>query len=274
MVVSPELLSAGISAGSSLFGGALGMLSGGTSAYQQYKYQKKLNQHAYDLTQQGYRESYGNIRQGLVNAGYNPLLAVNGMSGATFSGGSASAANMDGSGYANSYTNAKQQRSQQALNDASIAQLESQVGVNNAEANYKEGLLQSELIKQTGYSVDNQIKELERQKSKKELSIYDERLLEELKNLRKDTALKEAKASQAYSDAVSNRIQAEAAETNAKGSYYYNTHRALGFSESNSSSSDYSASGKLFEFDKNGNRHFNPDLSGKYGHSSSYSRSW
>lgn len=207
--------------GAMLGSAALGGISGMISAQQQYKYQKRLQQNAYDLTQRGYREQYGNMRTGLENAGYNPLLAVNGgMNGATFQSGSATGASYDGSGFANAITNAKQQKSQQALNDASIKQLESQVGVNNAEASYKEGLLQSEIIKQSGYDLDNQIKDLERQKSQKELSIYDEKLLSELRNIQQDTELKKAYQYQAVVNAQSGRIQADAAATNAKTNQY------------------------------------------------------
>ncbi|UNI72404.1 MAG: DNA pilot protein [Chaetfec virus UA24_2340] len=194
--------------------------SGAASSFKQYKYQKRLNQQAYDLTQRGYREQYGNMRQGLENAGYNPLLAVNGgMSGATFSGGSASAPNMDFAGSMNAFTNAKQQRSQNEVNDATVKQLESQVGVNNAEANYKEGLLQSEIIKQSGYDLDNAIKDLQRQKEQKELDIWDKKLLSELENIQQDTTLKRAHAYQAQMDAISSRIQAGASVTNAKANY-------------------------------------------------------
>ena len=43
-----------------------------------YNYARMLQQQQYDLTQQGYRESSRNIRQGLESAGFNPMLAVNG----------------------------------------------------------------------------------------------------------------------------------------------------------------------------------------------------
>lgn len=43
-----------------------------------YNYARMLQQQQYDLTQQGYRESSSNIRQGLESAGFNPMLAVNG----------------------------------------------------------------------------------------------------------------------------------------------------------------------------------------------------
>lgn len=191
--------------------------SGAASSWKQYKYQKRLNQQAYNLTQRGYREQYGNMRQGLENAGYNPLLAVNGgMSGAAFSGGSASAPNMDFAGSMNAFTNAKQQRSQNEVNEATVRQLDSQVGVNNAETNYKEGLLKSEIIKQAGYDLDNQIRDLERQKQQKELNIWDQKLLAELENIKRDTELKKAHSYQALMDAQSGRIQAGAAVTNAK----------------------------------------------------------
>lgn len=41
-----------------------------------YMYARSLQQQQYDLQQQGYRESYGNIRTGLETAGYNPMLAI------------------------------------------------------------------------------------------------------------------------------------------------------------------------------------------------------
>lgn len=43
-----------------------------------YNYARLLQQHQYDLQQQGYREGSSNIRFGLEKAGFNPMLAVNG----------------------------------------------------------------------------------------------------------------------------------------------------------------------------------------------------
>lgn len=56
-----------------------------------YNYARLLQQQQYDLTQQGYRESPGNMRTGLESAGYNPMLAIqNGSAtgGVNVSGGS------------------------------------------------------------------------------------------------------------------------------------------------------------------------------------------
>lgn len=259
--------SLGLLAASSMLG--KGVSSGMNYAFnaklqqKQYDYQRKLNQQGYDLTQQGYREQYGNIRQGLENAGYNPLLALSGMSGPSFNGGSAtgSSVGIDGSNLGDVVTNAKQQKSQDAVNRASVRQLDSQVGVNNAEANYKQGLLQSEIVKQAGYDLDNQIKDLQRQKERKELNIWDKKLLSELENIRNDTALKKAHSYQALMDATSSRIQANAATTNAKGNYYYNTHRALGFSTSESGSDSFEGGVKT------------PIYGHNRGKTSSYSRS-
>lgn len=258
----------GASAGISMLGKAAG--SGMNYAFnaklqqKQYEYQRKLNQQGYDLTQQGYREQYGNLRQGLESAGFNPLLAVNGgMTGASYGSGSAagSSVGIDGSSLGDVVTNAKQQKSQKDLNNASIRQLDSQVGVNNAEANYKQGLLQSEIVKQAGYDLDNQIKDLQRQKERKELNIWDKKLLSELENIQHDTALKKAHSYQALMDATSSRIQANAATTNAKGNYYYNTHRALGFSTSESGSDSFEGGVKT------------PIYGHNRGKTSSYSRS-
>lgn len=91
------------SIGSSLIYGLLSGASGAANAFmsyehnrklqqQQFENQKALNQQGYDLTQQGYREQYSNMRQGLENAGFNPILSYSNAGNASFSGGSASGA--------------------------------------------------------------------------------------------------------------------------------------------------------------------------------------
>ena len=94
--------SAGASAGGGwgalaggIIGGAMGLFGSNNAAKaakRQYEYQRLLNQQAYDLTQQGYREGPMNQRIGYESAGINPILAMsNGASFGSFSGGSASA---------------------------------------------------------------------------------------------------------------------------------------------------------------------------------------
>lgn len=59
-----------------------------------FEYAKLLQQQQYDLTQKGYLESPGNKRTGLENAGYNPMLAIDGInSGSSIAGGTPVGAN-------------------------------------------------------------------------------------------------------------------------------------------------------------------------------------
>ena len=102
-------LSAGFGAfGSLLSGGASGVMAG-HGQYKAYQYNRKLQQQQYDLQQRGYREGPTNARQGFVDAGYNPILAL--QTGGQFAGagnaggvGSISGTMPDiGSGASNAY---------------------------------------------------------------------------------------------------------------------------------------------------------------------------
>lgn len=59
-----------------------------------YNYARQLQQHQYDLTQQGYRETPTNQRIGFEDAGYNPMLALGNVgSSASIAGGTPVTAN-------------------------------------------------------------------------------------------------------------------------------------------------------------------------------------
>lgn len=77
---------AGIGALGGLGGGLLSSVSSARAAKRAYKYSLKLQQHQYDLNQRSLRESPLASREGYVNAGYNPLLAM-GSQGMGFNSG-------------------------------------------------------------------------------------------------------------------------------------------------------------------------------------------
>ena len=62
--------------------------------YQAYHYAKKLQEQQYNLGIQGYKDSPSAMREGLINAGYNPMLALGNVnSGTSVAGGTPVQAN-------------------------------------------------------------------------------------------------------------------------------------------------------------------------------------
>lgn len=66
----------------------LGSVSSSRSAKRAYEYSRALQEHQYELNRNALREYYSNNRYSLVNAGYNPLLALPGSSANGFSASS------------------------------------------------------------------------------------------------------------------------------------------------------------------------------------------
>lgn len=113
-----------------LFSGASTLASGAGSLLSQaqaYKYAKKLQQHQYDLSIQGYKEAPSAQRQGLESANYNPMLALGNVgNGVSVAGGTPVSANaMDVSGLRDAVSQKVQLQNQtaqtEALTDAQYA---------------------------------------------------------------------------------------------------------------------------------------------------------
>lgn len=191
---------------SGLFGGLFGGLSSIASnamqwAYSkeaaklQYKNQRKLNEQAYNLTQQGHRESMSNLRIGLENAGYNPMLAVNASPNNTFSGGSASMPNVPisniGDGAVNAY---------KAFNLES-QKIKADTNATNASASLLSEQKKTETYKQKQIEADTALKYVDKLLGDKQLSWYDKKQLMEIKT--------------GYMNAQANHLASEAAQLNA-----------------------------------------------------------
>lgn len=208
------------------------------SAQVQYENQRKLNQQAYDLTQRGYRESPANQRAGLEAAGYNPILAAsNGVSYGSFSGGSASMASNPGSSIDESITNAYRAfKLEREKNKADIQNLVSASNSNNAQANLANEQALTESYRRAQIDFQNAMYDVLTHLHQKDLDYYERKMyydqyeqFQRAENYRIKNTLENYRA-------ISDRINAQANATNAKGSYYYNTHRALGYTITESDS--------------------------------------
>uniref|UniRef100_A0AAU8AXE9 DNA pilot protein n=1 Tax=Dulem virus 215 TaxID=3145692 RepID=A0AAU8AXE9_9VIRU len=122
-------------AGAAIAGLASNAISASQSKKAQaraYGYAKKLQQHQYDLSIRGYKETPGAQREGYESAGYNPMLALGNVGGtANVAGGTPVAANAtDTTGIRDSVSQAIQLRNQteqvEAQNDEFYASADRQ----------------------------------------------------------------------------------------------------------------------------------------------------
>lgn len=157
--------------------------SASQAAALQYKYQSLLNQQAYDLTQQGYRESPLNQRIGYENAGVNPILAMsNGASFGSYSGGSASAPQDSttseiGSMLTNAYKTLALERSK---NKAEILGINAGIKNTNADTALKAEQVMTERSKQIQMNFQNSMYDVQTHLAQKDLDSYDRRLYSNL----------------------------------------------------------------------------------------------
>lgn len=174
--------------GSSAFG-ALGAFFGrskdnaGALAAQQYQYQRLLNQQAYDLTQQGYRESPLNQRIGYESAGINPIFAMsNGASFGSYSGGSAGMPHGSSSAeIGNMITNAyKAFQLERNKTNAEILGINAGIKNTNADTALKAEQTMTERARQTQMDVQNAKTRLETDLAQKDLDYYDRRVKAQL----------------------------------------------------------------------------------------------
>lgn len=210
------VLAASIDALGSLASGIASGVMAGHGQYQAYKYNKKLQQQQYDLQQRGYREGPTNARQGFVNAGYNPILAL--QSGGQFAGagnaggvGSISG-NMPDLGEAgtNAYRafrlETQNMKNQTAQTEATVQQANAQ-----AELNKEQAL--TEQSKRINLEFQNAMLDVEKHLKDKELSWADRKFYSEVYDNMQRAENYGAMASIARYNAD---INAKNAETNAK----------------------------------------------------------
>ena len=113
-----------------------------------YNYARALAQQQYDLGIRGYKEAPTAQRQGLIDAGYNPILALGNVgSGVSVSGGTPVNANAtDTSGIKDAVTSLVNNLNQTKQTRATVDNLDSQTGKNIAETtaqNIKNNFLSS-----------------------------------------------------------------------------------------------------------------------------------
>lgn len=203
--------------GGSIAGGLKNLFSKSNSASKaaalQYKYQRLLNQQAYDLTQQGYRESPLNQRIGYESAGVNPIFAMtNGASFGSYSGGSASAP-MDsttsdmGSMLTNAYKTFALERSR---NKAEILGINAGIKNTNADTALKAEQTMTEKSKQIQMDFQNAMYDVQTHLAKKDLDTYDRRFYSNLYEQFQRAENFRANASLAQYNAETARISAEA----------------------------------------------------------------
>lgn len=152
-------------------------------ASQQYEYQRLLNLQAYELTQQGYRESPLNQRIGYESAGINPILAMsNGATFGSYSGGSAGMAHgSSNADIGNMITNAyKAFQLERNKTNAEILGINAGIKNVNADTALKAEQTMTERARQTQIDVQNAKTRLETDLTQKDLDYYDRRVKAQL----------------------------------------------------------------------------------------------
>lgn len=219
--VTAAMILGGASSFNSFSSGLMNAVMAGHGQYRAYKYNRKLQQHQYELQQQGLREGPTNARQGFVDAGYNPILAL--QTGGQFSGagnaggvGAISGSMPDlGEAGTNAYR-AFRLETQNMKNQT--AQTEANVGLANAQAENAIQQAITEETKRRNLEFDSMMKDAQAHSINTKLPYEVRKLNEEIYNTMQDSELKRAISSiQAY-DAETRRITANATATNAKAS--------------------------------------------------------
>lgn len=197
------------------FGSFLGSSKDNASALsaQQYRYQTLLNQQAYDLTQQGYRESPLNQRIGYESAGINPIFAMsNGASFGSYSGGSAGMPHgSSGADIGNMITNAyKAFQLERNKTNAEILGINAGIKNTNADTALKAEQTMTERSKQIQMDFQNAMMDVQTHLARKDLDTYDRRFYSNLYEQFQRAENYRASASLAEYNAETARISAEA----------------------------------------------------------------
>lgn len=182
-------------------------------ASQQYEYQRLLNLQAYELTQQGYRESPLNQRIGYESAGINPILAMsNGATFGSYSGGSAGMAHgSSSSDIGNMITNAyKAFQLERNKTNAEILGINAGIKNTNADTALKAEQTMTERSKQIQMDFQNAMMDVQTHLARKDLSSYDRKFYSNLYEQFQRAENYRANASLAEYNAETFRMNAEA----------------------------------------------------------------
>lgn len=247
-------LAAGIGAFGSLLSGVASGVMAGHGQYKAYQYNRKLQQQQYDLQQRGYREGPTNARQGFVDAGYNPILAL--QTGGQFAGsgnaggvGSIAGTMPDiGTGASNAYRSFKIET--QGMNNQT-AQTEATVNQANAQAELNKEQALTEQAKRTQMDFQNAMLDVEKHLKDKELSWYDRKVYSEIydnmqraENYGAIQAIERYNAKTMRENAITNAYNADTERFDAR------TRRMNGLSEHNYRQVMANLEGGRYELDK------------------------
>lgn len=195
-------ISASIIAGASLGSAGIGVIGANASTKKQYKYQSKLQAQAaklnYDYSLLSARNLHSATREGLENAGYNPMLAVqNGTSGAN-----------------SSFTSAGQSSAPDYLGGLSNAfefqKLSNETKLADTQSNLFNEQSKTEDSKRTNLEFQNAMLDVEKHLKDKDLDTYDRRFYSNLYEQMQRAENYRAQANVAGYNAESARISAEA----------------------------------------------------------------
>lgn len=200
-------------------GGILGGASSALSAAMNYNFAKKLMDKQYDLNIKSLKNSPAAARQGYVNAGYNPLLAL-GSQGMGFSA-SSSGVGADIASGATGGANSAMQALQQS----------SQIDNTKAQTTLVKEQAKTEEAKRIQMEFQNAMLDVEKHLKQKDLSTYDRRFYTEMyermqhaENLKANSAIGAMNAQTNRLNAQTNRKNSAIAEYNAKTQRYKNNY--------------------------------------------------
>lgn len=191
---------AGISAIGNMFNSAV-------SSRRAWKYTQRAMDKQFELNKRAQLEYYGNARKSLVDAGYNPLLAV-GSGTQGFSAGSAMSPvdSSFGSEMVNSALMAKK-------NKSDIKLQESQEDVNDANATLSKEQAETEKSKRVQMDFQNAMTDVQTHLAQKDLDTYDRRFYSNLyeqfqraENYRANSAVQQMNAQTERMNAETNRM--------------------------------------------------------------------
>lgn len=228
------VMAAGIGALGAVASSALSGIAGGIGAYKQYKYQRKLQDQAYQQSRQFRKTAYPDTVRSLRKANLNPALAYGNGAVSTGFQSAGTAQSEDYSGAVSSALDALRLRKENKLTDAQTHNLDTQTYRNQMENYYFPSIQEA--------TIDN---------------IKSNTALQEMQTtgqmITNDYLPDKMKADiySLYNNAKANLTNAQANMKSATSSSWYNYHRSLGYgqSDNNSAHKNFSIHGLGFGFD-------------------------